>query len=216
MRLEVENLRVLISVLLEDMNDVDEFGMDAMTRRRLRVRDLFKNSVNKLSTSKKKHSKNVLKKKIPKRFPTSLMFKESGIRFRGYAYESKTFRSKGANPGEQDYVGYVITRFYNSVPDFDRSVVNVERRPKAFTITGSWPSSGKQVFDWELEAFGERGGSVVVKLNMWSNAGRQDGETFRTNIATVDKLIPKFVRKYYNPIKERMKKEAGVRLGRLI
>jgi hypothetical protein len=130
--------------------------------------------------------------------------------------EARRFITKGKERrGQHDPVGYITTRFYNSVPDFDRSVVNIRKLANSFIIEGSWPSSGKQVFDWALETWGEQGGTVVVKLNMWSNTGRADGETFRTTVATVDKLIPKFIRKYYGPIKAAMKKEAGVKLGRL-
>lgn len=205
MNYSLKILRNVGSLLYDDANDVDDFGMDQMTRKRLRVKELGR----KLNGRAKKE-------KIPSRIPTYLNIKEGVLRRRRYLYELKRFRTKGIKPGEQDAVGYVMTKFYNSVPDFDRSVVEIDRRVNSFSARGSWPSSGRQVFDWDLEVWGERGGAVVVKLNMWSSAGRSDGETFRTTVATVDRLIPKFVSKYYGPIKDRMKKEAGVRIGRIL
>ena len=128
--------------------------------------------------------------------------------------ETRRFITLGkGRRGQTDPVGYVMGRFYNSVPDFDRSVVNTEKKRNGWIVNGSWPSSGKQVFDWEFDVWGESGGSVVVKFGMWSARGTPGGQNYRTTVATVDKLIPKFLRKVYFPDKEAMKKEAGVRIG---
>lgn len=190
-----------------DANDVDSFGMDAMTRKRLKVKD-------KLEKPGKKRIRRPMRSKLP----LSLAKVESRLRRRLYSIgEARRFVTLGkGEKGQHDSVGYVMKRFYYSVPDFENSVVNIEKKAGGWIVNGSWPSSGKQVFDWEFDVWGERGGSVVVKLNMWSQSGRADGETFRTTVATVDKLIPKFVRKYYLPIKEVMKKEAGVKIGRFV
>jgi len=111
--------------------------------------------------------------------------------------------------GKHDPVGYVLGKFFNSTPEFDKSLVERQRRKNGWTLRGAWPSTGRKIFDWEFDVWGERGGEVVVKFAMWSNEGLIDGLSFRTNVGTVDRLIPKFLRKYFYPMKAMAKERAA-------
>jgi len=93
-----------------------------------------------------------------------------------------------------DPVGYVLNRFYKAIPEFDKSVVTKEPRNNGWTISGSWPTKGRQIFDWEIDTWGEREGDVVIKINLFSGKGDPLGISYRTTVATVDKLVPKFFR----------------------
>ena len=186
----------------EDENDVDEYGMDPITRRRLRV---------KMKSAKAK------KKPLPPQrthMPYSLahMTKDTGesvmlqdrVDFLSEVIGFITPGKKGF--GKHDPVGYVVRRFFKSTPELESSLVQKQARKNGWTLNGSWPSSGKHIFDWEIDAWGERGGMVVLKFTMWSaRGGIIDGLSFKTNIGTVDKLIPKFLRKYFYPMKAQAK-----------
>jgi hypothetical protein len=134
---------------------------------------------------------------------------DSLARTLGYLQEVRGFLTPGKEgKGKYDYVGKVAERFFKSTPEFERSVVEKTSRKNGWTIRGSWPSSGRQVFDWEFEIWGERGGDVIVKFNIWSAKGTNDGISYRSNVATVDKLVPKFVR-WFQARKGQFKKEVS-------
>lgn len=185
-----------------DENDLDIYGLDAQARRRLGVR--------KFVPPKKIITKKTKDDFLPAHAPVSWGVRESIDLLK----EAKSFITIGRN-SDEDSVGYVISKFYNSVPDFDNSVVSHQRVKNGHIIQGSWPSSGQQIFDWQLEAWGEGAGGVVVKFIMMSAKGRTDGHSFRTNRASVGRLIPKFIKRYYGVMKDEMKKEAGAKIGRL-
>jgi hypothetical protein len=111
--------------------------------------------------------------------------------------------------GKHDRVGIVLEKFFKSTPEFERSFVSKKKRPNGWTLRGSWPSSGRQVFDWEMEAWGESGGDVVVKTNMWSTKGGSEGTSYRVTLANVDKAVPRYLKKYFYPTKASMKRKAA-------
>jgi hypothetical protein len=114
-----------------------------------------------------------------------------GLRKRLYERFATMGREKS---GKHDPVGYVLERFYKAIPDFDKSIVTKEPRLNGWTISGSWPVRGKQIFDWEIDTWGESGGDVIIKINLFSGKGQPLGIVYRTTVATVDKLVPKFFR----------------------
>lgn len=123
--------------------------------------------------------------------------------------EARRFVTLGRED-KHDPVGIVLEKFFLSTPDFGKSVVNKEKRKNGWTLTGSWPSSGKQIFDWEMEVWGERGGDVVVKMNMWSGDGKyNDGIVYRVTLGNVDKSLERWLRKFYYPAKSEMKARAA-------
>lgn len=123
--------------------------------------------------------------------------------------EYKTFVTPGKGTrGKVDRVGIVLEKFFYSVPDFERSLVSTKSRPGGWTLRGSWPSSGKQIYDWEIEVWGERSGDVVVKTNMWSTKGGELGQTYRVTLANVDKSMDHWRRKWFWPTKAEMKLRA--------
>ena len=120
--------------------------------------------------------------------------------------EARTFVTPGKRgKGKYDYVGIVLERFFYSTPEFERSLVSKVKRPNGWTLQGSWPSAGRQLFDWEMEVWGERGGQVVVKTNMWSRDGFNDGQSWKVTLANVDSTVPKWLRKFFYPTKALMK-----------
>jgi hypothetical protein len=121
--------------------------------------------------------------------------------------EARTFVTLGkSGRGKHDYVGLVLERFFYSTPEFEKSLESQKARRNGWALRGAWPSSGKHIFDWEIEAWGERGGGVVVKVYMWDAKGGMKGISYRTTLATVDRLVPKFLRKFFYPVKSKMKK----------
>lgn len=187
----------------EDENDVDEYGMDPITRRRLRV--------------KMKSMAKGKKKPLPPqrtRMPYSLSHMKD-VKHESVSLQSRIdFLSEAIGfitPGKRGYwkhdpVGYVVKRFFKSTPELENSLVQKQARRNGWTLNGAWPSSGKHIFDWEIDAWGERGGMVVLKFSMWSaKGGIIDGLSFKTNVGMVDKLIPKFLRKYFYPMKAQAK-----------
>ncbi len=127
----------------------------------------------------------------------------------GFLGETREFLTPGKEgKGKYDYVGKVAKKFFLSSPELERSLVEKTRRKNGWTLRGSWPSSGRQVFDWEFEIWGERAGDVIVKFNIWSAKGTRDGISYRSNVATVDKLVPKFVR-WFQVRKSQFKKEVS-------
>ena len=182
----------LFERIVGDENDLDQFGMDAMTRKRLKVK-------NKMARVKRKPMRS-----LPTKLPRQLADIEEGRWF-------STLGAKGK--GINDPVGYVTSQFFNSTKELERSVVDIQKNRNGWIIQGSWPSSGPQVFDWELETWGERGGAVVVHFRMWSGKGTEGGQNYRTTVATVNKLVPKFLKKVFIPTKAEMKREVGAKIG---
>ena len=111
--------------------------------------------------------------------------------------------------GKHDKVGIVLEKFFRSTPEFERSLVTKEKRRNGWTLTGSWPSSGRQVFDWEMEVWGESGGDVIVKTNIWGTKGDREGTSYRVTVANVDKAIERWLRKFFYPVKATMKRAAA-------
>lgn len=110
--------------------------------------------------------------------------------------------------GKHDRVGLVLEKFFHSTPEFERSLVSQDKRPNGWTLTGSWPSSGRQMFDWEMEVWGQGGGEVVVKTNLWSRDGYTDGQSWKVTLANVDKTVLKWLRKFFYPLKAEMKRRS--------
>lgn len=107
---------------------------------------------------------------------------------------------------KQSDLEYIADKFFKSVPDFEDSLAEKQDRSNGITMSGAWPVTGKHVYDWEIDVMGQRGGDFVVKFSMWGADGKYfDGHSFNTNIATVDRLVPKFVTKYFLPMKNRAK-----------
>ena len=180
----------------EDENDVDEFGMDPHTRRRLRVKA-------KGVAKGKKRPMRPMRTRMPyslSRIPKLGSVDESTLRRRMYVDdtamgEARQFVTPGKEGrGKYDPVGIVIARMFNVSPEFARSEVERISRRNGWTITGAWPSSGRHILDWEFDVWGERGGDVIVKVNIVYASGKGDGISYRTNVATVGKLAPKFAR----------------------
>lgn len=110
----------------------------------------------------------------------------------------------------KDPLVIIGNKFFRSVKDLGDSVVEKEVVPNRMTFRGSWPSMGKQVYDWELEVGGEGRGQYVVMFSMWAASGKyKEGHTFRVNLSTVDRVIPKFVAKYFLPMKNNVKIAVG-------
>ena len=189
----------------EDANDVDEFGMDSHTRRRLRLRDKGPTKVKKNAVA---HHKN--------RVPHSLMNirndtgrMESVRDAVAWLSEVVEFVTPGREKkGKFDAPGYVLSHFFHSTPEFEASLVEKIPRRGGWIVRGAWPSSGRHVFDWEFDVTGDRGGQVTVKFTMWGQDGIIDGHTFTTTAAVVPKLAKKFVRKYFIPMKVEAKEQA--------
>jgi len=124
--------------------------------------------------------------------------------------ERRAFITPGSQGrGKLDRVGIVLQKFFGSTPEFERSLVSKKKRVNGWTLRGSWPSSGRQVFDWEMEAWGESGGDVIVKTSMWSGKGGMEGTSYRVTLANVDKAVPRWLRKYFYPTKAAMKERAA-------
>jgi hypothetical protein len=192
-------LTLFEQIVVGDDNDVDRFGMDANTRKRLGLKY-------KASKGKKMKPRRPIQTKMPRDLAD---IDEAVLSERVWF---STLGSKGK--GTKDPVGYVTSQFFHSTPELEKSLVDVKQNRNGWIVQGSWPSSGPQVFDWELETWGERGGAVVVKFNMWSARGRMDGQNYRTTVATVDKLVPKFLKKVFYPTKAAMKREVGAKIGK--
>lgn len=123
---------------------------------------------------------------------------------------TRTFVTPGkSGRGKHDRVGLVLEKFFKAAPELEKSLVEKQSRPNGWTLKGSWPSSGRQVFDWEMEVWGDRGGDVIVKTNLWSTKGGSLGETYRVTLANVDKAIPRWLRKFFYPAKAEMKRKAA-------
>jgi hypothetical protein len=178
-----------------DRNDVDQYGMDMDTRRRLKVGRMLR---------VRKKAKKPISTQIPGKYrvPDDLHERE---RF-------DTLGSKGRDT--EDQVGYVTSMFFHSTPEFERSLVSREAKRNGWVLQGSWPLSGRSVFDWEFDIWGERGKAVVVKFNMWDMDGRNEGQTYRTTVATVRRVVLKFLSKVFVPAKMRAKQKASIWLQR--
>ena len=107
--------------------------------------------------------------------------------------------------GKHDYVGLVLEKFFYSTPEFERSLESKKSRPNGWTLRGAWPSSGKHILDWEFDVWGERGGDVIVKVNLRGPNGENDGISYRANLATADRIVKKFVR-WFQAKKTQMRK----------
>ena len=195
-----------------DSNDLDSSGMDAATRKRL--------GVDTVRTPRKKSKKP--QKAIRNKLPRSLSkFPKHKHMHEGYLLSDivdmlsearKRWFSTPGKRGKFDPVGIILGRFFNYVPELEKSIVETDKRPNGWTLRGSWPSSGKWVFDWEMEAWKERDGGVVVKTIMFGKSGPPWGEVYRTTVATVDRAVPKWARKYFYPAKAEMKRRAGFKV----
>ena len=131
------------------------------------------------------------------------------LRRRSYLIESARRFTAVGRRGKHDPLGIIFTEFYRVNPELEKSLVGrIKRQPNRFTATGSWPSSGRQVFDWELVAWGERGGDVIIKLNLWSAKGVNDGITYRTSLPVYKKVAQKF-RIWFQTRKMEMKNEVA-------
>lgn len=171
---------------LRDRNDVDQYGMDADTRKRLNIKRNL--DVRKKNTS--------LRQRRYKRKSDALE-------------ERVVFQTLGARGnGSADHVGYVTSVFFHSTPEFERSLVDIQRKRNGWVLQGAWPSSGKAQFDWEFDIFGEGRGSVVVRFNMWDSKGRNEWQAYRATVATAKKMAQKFLKKTFFPMKQRMVKKA--------
>ena len=100
-----------------------------------------------------------------------------------------------------DTVTHVKEIFLRSSPEFLRSVVSEQHNRNGWVIRGAWPSSGKKIFDWEFDIFGEGRGSVVIRFNVWDSEGNNDWQAYRATIATANKTARKFVQKTFLPMK---------------
>jgi len=120
--------------------------------------------------------------------------------------EARRFVTVGkAGKGKHDNVGIVLDRFYSIVPEFARSEEERQSRANGWTLRGAWPTSGKHLLDWEIETWGERGGDVIVKINLWDKKGLFDGISYRVNVATAGKVAVKFWR-WFQQRKEEIKR----------
>jgi hypothetical protein len=109
--------------------------------------------------------------------------------------EMLKFVTKGKE-GKHDPVGVVLTDLFAAMPEFAGSIMDKDARRNGWTLRGVWPQRGKQLFQWEVEAWGERGGDVVFKVNLWADKGWHDGWNFRTGIPRSKKVAKKF-RKWF-------------------
>lgn len=126
---------------------------------------------------------------------------------RSAVFEARQFVTPGKKGrGKHDPVGIVLDRMYKASPEFARSEVDRDARRNGWTITGAWPSSGRHILDWEFDVWGERGGDVIVKVNVFYPSGKGDGISYRANVATVGKIAPKFAR-WFQEQKALAKKE---------
>lgn len=106
-----------------------------------------------------------------------------------------------------DPVGVVVSKVISAIPEFRKSVEDKQIRKNGMTISGAWPTTGRHIFDWEIDSWGERAGDVILKFNLWGESFR-DGISYRANIATIDRLVPK-ISKWFYSVKTKVKK-AGV------
>lgn len=177
-----------------DRNDVDQFGMDADTRKRLKVGRMLR--------ARKK-----VRRPLNLRMPGKYRVKDD-------MHERVHFDTLGAKgSGTEDAVGYVTSLFFHSTPEFEKSLETTKSNRNGWVLRGKWPSSGKEVFDWEFDIFGERGKSVVVKFNMWDVNGWNDGQAYRVTVATVPRAVKKFLSKVFRPAKAKAQQAASGGLG---
>lgn len=188
----------------EDENDLDADGMDASTRRRLKV--------GKTIPKGRKRPRSPLRNRAPYSLMNIQHDKGHAESLSGvvdWLAEAVRFATPGKEKrGKHDPVAYVLRTFFHSTPEFEASMEEKVARRNGWTVRGAWPTTGKHIFDWEFEVWGERNGGVVVKFTMWGQKGMIDGHTFTTTVATVGKLAPKFVRKYFLPMKAEAKEQA--------
>ena len=175
---------------IPDDNDVDIYGMDARTRKRLGV----------------KKQKKIRKKSKPKR--PLRMAMPAGLRFEAKSkLRKRTYRARKLDPIKKFFLDY-----YRAVPEFPRSIAG--RIKKSGTIgyiaQGSWPSSGRQVFDWELEVWKDKR-DLIIKVNLWGRDGHNIGEAFRVTMGQ----HKKFLIKHYNLYIDEMIAEMKARNKRL-
>lgn len=161
---------------VDDMNDVDEYGLDAHARKRLGLKGKFK-AIRR--TAKPKGS-------LQTTMPSFLRME--GLRSRSYEIR-------------QDVAKRIHSMFYRAIPEFTRSIVGKIRKSgtDGYVASGSWPMSGKQVFDWEIEVYRD-GRDYIVKYNLWSAKGKNIGETYRLSQSRAMKVVPKFAASVYRDI----------------
>ena len=121
--------------------------------------------------------------------------------------EVREFVTPGkSGKGKYDFVGIVLEKYFNAIPEFRKSEVEREPRKNGWTISGSWPTSGRHVFDWQLEAWGEPSGDVIVRTIFWDVNGRQYGDSYRSTVASSDKAVSHWMRKFAGPTVMKLKK----------
>ena len=114
--------------------------------------------------------------------------------------EAKRFTTPGKRGSAKvDKVGIVVSKFVNAMPEIARSIEDREQKRYGIILRGAWPTTGRKILDWEIDAWGESGGDVMFKMSMWSREGGEEGQVWRINIADVDRTIPKFLRKFLIP-----------------
>lgn len=120
------------------------------------------------------------------------------LRKRGYTIKPKTIKL--------DPLDYVQRTIYKAFPQFKKTEVERDRRKSGITISGSWPLTGRQIYDWELEFEKQRNNDVITKINLWGRKGTNFGETYVVSIARAAKLASKiavWVDEHIRAIKER-------------
>jgi len=159
-----------------DMNDVDEYGLDAHARKRLGLKNKFK--------ANRKMGRP--RKPLQTTMPSSLRIES--LRSRSYEVKPDTAKS-------------IYMVLYKSIPEFAKSIVGriKESGPDGYVASGSWPSSGRQVFDWEFEVYKD-GRDYIAKYNLWSPAGKNIGETYRLSQNRAMRFAPKFASFVYRDI----------------
>lgn len=114
--------------------------------------------------------------------------------------EAKRFTTPGKRGSAKvDKVGIVVSKFVNAMPEIARSIEDREQKRNGIILRGAWPTTGRKILDWEIDAWGESGGDVIFKMSMWNKSGYEDGQSWRVTLADVDRSVPKFLRKFYVP-----------------
>jgi hypothetical protein len=162
-----------------DDNDLDSFGMDAVTQRRLRVKQPLK-----VGVRKKIVKSTVNKPKKPLRTGMPARLKTEGLRVRGWKVNKEKVK-----PEQQ-----VFELFYKAHPAIEKyQVGSIEKRKNGFLVQGR--IKGRRVVDYELDVSRE-GTDVLVKFNLFPMTGHPLGETYRLSVMRAEKLAPKFAKKF--------------------
>ena len=167
-----------------DENDVDEYGMDIRARKRMGLTKRGKA----LKKNVKAMNRNVM--------PMSLRFHEdSSLRKRSYLLSKDPIKS-------------LFMAFMRLIPEFQKSRVgNVQASgSKGYLAQGSWPTSGRQIFDWELELWQDKK-DFILKYNLWSAKGKNAGDSYRLSPSRMQRFMPKFIGFVNDSISE-MKRDA--------